>query len=132
VVIAQTSGDYAFTKQDRLFVYENGNMRIYTLTSGILRNDGSISINQTPKSVDVYQDYAYVAVDDGFYVIDLRNFSGQKVGSLNLTWHLMIHQDQLYLIHDRYLKVYDLQNPLSPTLRRSEFFTNKCWALFVD
>ncbi len=132
IVIAQTNGDYAFTKQNRLFVYENGNMRIYTLTSGILRNDGSISMNQTPKFVDVYQDYAYVAVDDGFYVIDLTNFSGQKVGSLNLTRHLMIHESQLYLIHDRYLKVYDLQNPLSPTLIRSNSFTNKCWSLFVD
>lgn len=132
VVIAQTTGDYAFTKEDKLFTYENNNLKIYTLISNTLNMNGLIPMTETPKSVDIYQHYAYVAVDDGFYVIDLVDSSWQKIGSLNLTRNLMIHENQLYLIHDKNLKVYDLVNPLSPTLKYSTSLTYKCWALFID
>ncbi|HEY8542553.1 MAG TPA: hypothetical protein VIL29_09220, partial [Pseudothermotoga sp.] len=130
-IIAQTTGLYAFTKEDKVFIYKNSNLEYYTIESNSLVYKGSISISETPMALDVYQQYAYLAVDNGFYVINLSNMSGQKT-SLALSRNLMVYENELFVIHDKFLKVFDISSPTSPVLKYSYTFTNNGWAIFVD
>ncbi len=130
-IITQTAGSYAFTEDDKIFVYNNGNLEYYTINNSNLNYRGSVPISGTPKAVDVYQQYIYVAVDDGFYVIDLNTMTGQKT-NLNLTKNLMVCKNQLFVVHDKYLKVYDITDPAVPVQRCSYGFENSVLALFVD
>lgn len=133
-IIAETSGTYGFTEGDRLFVYDGNNLKVYSIDSNGLTYQNSLSLLETPKTVCIHQsgEYAYVAVDDGFYSINLSNMQNNKTGSLNLTKGLLVHENELFLIHDKYLKVYDLTNPMSPTLVFSHSFDSKIWVIFVD
>lgn len=130
-IIAQATGSYVFTKEDKVFIYKNNNLEYYTIESNNLIYKDSIPISETPMALDVYQQYAYLAVDNGFYVINLSNMNGQKI-SLELSKNLMVYENELFVLHDKFLKIFDISNPTTPVLKYSYTFTNSGWSIFVD